>query len=542
MRDSQVDELRDAASDADVSQSAALMSILVVISRITGFLRTWAQAYGMGTTIVASAFTVANNLPNQLYELVMGGMLVTAFLPVYISAKKHAGKDGAIAYASNLLSLVTIAMLLLSVISFVFAGQIVWTQAFNASSDFDFDLSVYFLRFFAIEVVLYALSSVISSVLNAERDYFWSTAAPIANNVVTTASFFGYSLFATSNSTLAILCLAIGNPLGVLVQVLCQLPSLKRCGVKLSLRVDIHDPLIKETIALGIPTLIVTLVSFATTSVQSSCSLSVNPNGAAITYYARMWYILPYSVFAIPITTAMFTELSTYIAHGDTNSFIAGVRSGCSRILFLLVPFAMYLIAFSPCLARLLGGSRMDSESIDQLAAYLAWLSISLPAYGVCTYLQKACSALRRMKLFTVAEIVAGAVQILFCLAFTPVWGFNVVGFSSTLFFVAIDIVIFAFLRRELGPLGLISLAKSLVRSTFFGGIGACLGAAILWILQASVAPLSDGGLIRALLYVIFGGLVALIATFGTACLFHIDESSFVGDLLVKFKRRVALR
>ena len=542
MRDSQVDELRDAVSDADVSQSAALMSILVVISRITGFLRTWAQAYGMGTTIVASAFTVANNLPNQLYELVMGGMLVTAFLPVYISAKKHAGKDGAIAYASNLLSLVTIAMLLLSVISFVFAGQIVWTQAFNASSDFDFDLSVYFLRFFAIEVVLYALSSVISSVLNAERDYFWSTAAPIANNVVTTASFFGYSLFAPSNSTLAILCLAIGNPLGVLVQVLCQLPSLRRCGVKLSLRVDIHDPLIKETIALGIPTLIVTFISFATTSVQSSCSLSVNPNGAAITYYARMWYILPYSVFAIPITTAMFTELSTYIAHGDTNSFIVGVRSGCSRILFLLVPFAMYLIVFSPCLARLLGGSRMDSESIDQLAAYLAWLSISLPAYGVCTYLQKACSALRRMKLFTVAEIVAGAVQILFCLAFTPVWGFNVVGFSSTLFFVAIDIVIFAFLRRELGPLGLISLAKSLVRSTFFGGIGACLGAAILWILQASVAPLSDGGLIRALLYVIFGGLVALISTFGTACLFHIDESSFVGDLLVKFKRRVALR
>lgn len=528
----------DAPTDADVNRSAALMSVLVIVSRITGFLRTWAQAYGMGTTIVASAFTVANNLPNQLYELVMGGMLVTAFLPVYVSAKKRAGKEGATAYASNLLSLVTIAMLILTVISFIFAGQIIWTQAFNASADFDFDLAEYFFRFFAIEIVLYALSSVISSVLNAERDYFWSTAAPIVNNVVTTASFFGYAMFAPSNPQLAILCLAIGNPLGVLVQVLCQLPSLKRVGVRLRLRVDVHDPCIRETIALGIPTLIVTCVSFATTSVQSSCSLSVNPNGAAITYYARMWYVLPYSVFAIPITTAMFTELSTYVANNDMASFKRGVGRGTGKILFLLVPFALYLIVFSPCLARLLGGSRMDAASLDQLAGYLAWLSVSLPAYGVCTYLQKACSSLRRMKLFTVAECVAGAVQIAFCLVLTPYFGFNVVGFSSTIFFVAIDLVIFAFLRRELGALGLRSLLVSAVRALALGAAGTVVGGAILWALTTFVAPLQGAGLVRALIYTVAGGVPALLVTFGTAALLGLDEASAVTQILNRLLHR----
>lgn len=534
------DDASTTASDSDVNRSAALMSVLVIVSRITGFLRTWAQAYGMGTTVIASAFTVANNLPNQLYELVMGGMLVTAFLPVYVSAKKRAGKKGAIAYASNLLSLVTILMLALSIISFVFAGQIVWTQSFNASADFDFDLSTYFLRFFSIEVVLYALSSVISSVLNAERDYFWSTAAPIVNNIVTTASFFGYALFAPTNPQLAILCLAIGNPLGVLVQVLCQLPSLKHCGVKLRLRVDLRDPCIRETIALGVPTLIVTLVSFATTSVQSSCSLSVNPNGAAITYYARMWYVLPYSIFAIPITTAMFTELSTYVANNQMPAFVQGLRRGSGKILFILIPFALYLIVFSPCLARLLGGSRMDAESLNQLADYLAWLSVSLPAYGVCTYLQKACSALRRMKLFTVAECIAGAVQIAICLAFTPVWGFNVVGFSSTFFFVAIDLVIFAFLRRELGPIGFSGIVTSGGRALILGGLGSAVGAAVLWALQSFVAPLAGGGLVRALVYTVAGGLPAVLVTFGIAVALHLDEASFVGDLLARLKRRAA--
>ena len=48
----------DEASAEDVGKSAALMSGLVIVSRITGFFRTWAQAFGMGTTITASAFTI----------------------------------------------------------------------------------------------------------------------------------------------------------------------------------------------------------------------------------------------------------------------------------------------------------------------------------------------------------------------------------------------------------------------------------------------------------------------------------------------------
>ncbi len=182
----------------------------------------------------------------------------------------------------------------------------------------------------------------------------------------------------------------------------------------------------------------------------------------------------------------------------------------------------------------------MDTESLEQLASYLAWLSISLPAYGVCTYLQKACSALRRMKLFTVAEIIAGAVQIVFCLAFTPLWGFNVVGFSSTLFFVSIDVVILAFLRRELGPIGLKALVASCARSVALGVLGASVGAAILLALQAFVAPLAGGGIVRALIYTVAGGVPSLLATFGIACMLHLDEAAFIDDLLAKFKRRAA--
>lgn len=532
------DAERVAGTDESVGRSAAMMSALVVVSRVTGFMRTWAQALGLGATMTASAFTVANNLPNQLYELVMGGMLVTAFLPVYVSAKRRAGREGASAYASNLLSVVVLLMGALAILSFVFANEVIWTQSFSASEEFDAGLAVYFFRFFAISIVLYALSSIVSGVLNAERDYFWSTAAPIVNNVVTTASFLAYGVLADGDPQRALLVLAIGSPLGVLSQVLVQVPALLRHGVRPRLMIDLSDPCLRETVSIGAPTLIVTLVSFATTSIQTNCALSVTASGASIAYYARMWYMLPYSVFSIPITTAMFTELSTYAAGDDRDAFVRGLSYGAGQILFTLVPFALYLVVFSPCLSRLLGGGNMDEGSVEALASYIAWLSVSLPGYGLATYLQKVCSSLRKMGIFAIAECVAGAVQIALCLWLTPVFGLNFVGFSSTFFFVSIDAAILVLLRRHLGGIGLARMAAALGRSLVLGAAGALVGGAILLVLQEIVGQLG-AGMAQALLYSVCAGVPALVVTFGLAALLRVPEASFIAGAIGRIVRRL---
>ena len=206
----------------------------------------------------------------------------------------------------------------------------------------------------------------------------------MANNIIITASFFLYGFLVDRGmQDIAILTLAIGSPWGVL-SVAVRLPALRRHGVRLRFRIDLHDPCIRETLTIGIPTLIVTLVSFATTSVQSSCSLSVNPNGASITYYARIWYMLPYSVFAIPITTAMFTELSSFVASGNMKAYVKGIRDGSGKILFLLIPFAMYLMVFAPCLAGMLSSSRMTGQSVP--ACQLSRVAFHLAARLRCVH------------------------------------------------------------------------------------------------------------------------------------------------------------
>lgn len=523
--------------EQQLGKSAALISVLVIISRITGFIRTWAQAYALGATVIASCYSVANNLPNQLYELVIGGMLVTAFLPVYLSVKKKSGIHQASEYASNLTSLVVILMTAVTVIGFIFAGQVVYTQSFSARSDFDTALAVYFFKFFVIEVLLYALSSIFSGILNAERDYFWSSAAPIFNNFVTIASFLAYAFLVNSYPVAALIILALGNPLGVLIQVVLQIPSLIKQGIRLRFHVDLKDPALKDTLSIGIPSLVVMVGSFVTVSVQTSSALSVCAEGASIAFYARLWYTLPYAILAVPITTAMFTELSYDIAKHDMKSYCAGIQTGTQKILFLMIPFSLFLIMYALPLVHLMAAGKFNPQQLQDTALYLAGLAVSLPAYGVCMYLQKICSSLRTMKYYAFSALVASLIQVAFCIYLTPLFGLCMVALSSSVMFVVVDILTFIMLFARLHELSLLSFVLSCFRAFICGLAGAVVGGFIFW-LSGHGALLYDSSLTVSLASVlgmlILSGVPALVVTFGFAWVFHMPEIDFIRSLVHK--------
>ena len=255
-----------------------LISVCVIFSRITGFFRTWAMAFALGSTFLASSYQVANNLPNSLYELVVGGMLVTAFLPVYVSVKKKLGQEGANGYASNLLSLTILFLGIVSVLCMVFSAQLIYTQSFMSDQE-QMSTAVFFFRFFAIQIVFYGVGAIVSGLLNASRDYFWSSIAPAFNNVIVIVTFLAYAFIAPTNPTLALYIIAIGNPAGVFLQMAMQIPALKRNGIRIRWHIDWHDPALRETLQIGVPAIIVMATSFAITSVQTSVAYRVAENG-----------------------------------------------------------------------------------------------------------------------------------------------------------------------------------------------------------------------------------------------------------------------
>ncbi len=519
-----------------VGRSASLMSVLVLISRLTGFMRTWAQAYAIGVTVLASCYSVANNLPNSLYELVVAGMLTTAFLPVYMSIKEKSGRDAAVDYASNLTSIVLILMGAVTVLGFIFAAQLVWTQSFTASSEFDYDLTTWFFRFFVIEVMLYPLSSIFSGILNAERDYFWSSIAPIFNNVITTASFFAYAALADTNPQLALVILAIGNPLGVAMQVILQLPGLRKKGIKLRWRVDFHDPSMRETVRIAIPSFVVMIMSVVSNSFKSTAALSVTAVGASVSYYARLWYTLPYAILTVPITTAMFTELSDSWGKGDMREFKAGISSGMRQILYFMAPFMLYLMVFSIPLVSFLAAGGFSTEEIQMTAMYLAVEATSLPVYAISMYLQKVTSAMRQMKLYAIATAVGATIQVVLLMTLTPYLGLYFVPFTTTIFYVIFDVVLFVNLRKHLGQLGLRSVAATALKSLVIGVAGAAVGMGILTACNTFLGSCM-GSTLRSFIYICLGGIPSLIVTYGLSFVLHMPETRQLKSVVSRFTR-----
>lgn len=527
------------AAERRADTSSSLVSVLVIISRITGFLRISAQAWAVGLTMLASAYTLADQMPNVMYELVIGGMLVTSFLPVYVRVRERAGREGSARYASNLLSFVFIAMLVLTVVCFVFAAPIIWTQSAGASETFDFELSVWFFRWFSVEIILYALSSIFSGVLNAERDYLWSNLAPIFNNLIIIGSFVLYGAVTRAgimDEQQAILILAIGNPLGVLFQALIQIPALRKHGVRLRPSINLHDPALRETLSIGLPTLIVTLVAYPTTAVMSSSLLQVNAAGAAISYYSRVWYVLPFSIFAIPISITMFTELSVHHAKGEREAFVTGFAHGAAKTLFTLIPFSLYFLVFSSPLIAVIASNSFTPEEIALTAGYLAVLGLNLPFFGLSSFIQKACSAMLSMKFYALATCVAAVIQIVICVALTPIFGMYLVPASSVVYYGIIDAVTLIRLRMSLGRLGLRSVAVSCLRALAFGAAGALVGWGILQGLTWVLGPAES--VFRAAIYLVPSGLAALAVTFGVSSALGLSDAPFFDSLFAKIFRR----
>ena len=525
------DDVDDMGSSdySTVGRSAGLMTVLTIVSRVTGFIRTWAMAAAIGMSLLSSSYQVANNLPNMLYELVMGGMLVTAFLPVYMGVRREQGREASNEYVGNLLGILLLLLGGISVLGTVFAPGFIWTQSFLSGDGGSMDTAAFMFRFFAIQILFYGLGSVFSGVLNAHRDYFWSTFAPVLNNVIVIASFMGFDpVSAQFGEHAGVILISLGTTLGVFVQMACQIPALGKHGVHPHIHIDFKDPALRQTITLGIPTLLATVCMFVSTSITNAAALVVQPEtGPSVIAYARLWYTLPYALIAASLSTALYTELSHDAQEKDYDSVRTGISRGVAQMLFFLIPFAMYLIVFARPLNMIYCAGKFDESGVALVSEFLIYLALSLPLYGVVVLMQKSFSALLDMKPYSRYCLYSAIGQAGSVLLFGVVLGY---GMPAIALSYVVDYVVLVgcslwWLRRRLHGLQVKSILHGGFFGLLFGGLGAAAGAGVMWALEHFVGALGSSILIT-LGYVCVAGVVSLAVTFGLAFVFKMPEVS----------------
>lgn len=503
------------------------MSAWTLVSRITGFARTWAMAYALGVTAIADSYDIANNLPNMLFELLAGGVLSSVFIPLYMERMQEHGEHDAWQFASYVLNIVLLILGTVALVATVWPAPFVRSQTLTVSPE-RAQLAIWFFRFFAIQIVFYGMGLVFTGVLNSYRHFLTPTVGPIFNNLIVTLTLLGFYVpLRHSNPHLALTALAVGTTLGVVSMALVQLPALLKHRVRYTPRIDWHHPGLRKVGAKMVPTVLYVLTNLVTVSFRTNFAVATGEGGQAALRYAWQFQQLPYGVLAVALATAIFPELSERANAKDMRGFVAMFAQGLRSTAVLIMPFAALLVVLSRPVITLYRAGRFTAEDVPLVASVLAWWALGLFFYAASLYLLRTFYALQDAKTPMYTNAVTSVLQVALYAVLTAgigQWaGLGIAGIpiADDAFVVCHLILLFVILRRRVGPLEGRSIALTLAKTTVASGGGALVAWAALQ-LTRGLAGVRAGFLLQLAV----AGLLGLAASYGLMAVLRVGELS----------------
>ncbi len=537
--DTRKDTQQDAAADnaqekletrKAVAKSTAVMSLCTLVSRATGFVRTWAMAFALGNTVMAAGFSLANNLPNMIYELVAGGVLSTAFLPIYLQQRNQRGTKASSDYASNLLSIAMVFLGLIALLASIFAPQVIVTQSlFSSASDETVSAAVWFFRFLAFEIVFYGASAVFSGILNAEREFFWPAISSVFMNIIAIIGFFAYPFISDVDLQAGTTWLGVTMLLSIAVMAFVQIPALLKTGIRFRFIIDFNGEGFKDTIKLALPAIACTAINLVSLSIMNSCALHVASNGPSSISYAWMWYQFPYGVLGVALSTAMFTEMSDAVSRKDRARFREHMLAGLSTTLMLIIPMAAMLFSCAYELIGLYSAGRFGADDIAPIATLLMGWAVNLPIYAAYMFVYRVFSALKDMKTVAICNAVLTCFQVCFYVVFTGVvplggfTGFGLIGIAlgDICFYTLMLLTLLTVLQRRMSSLSVHGIVPSVAKVSLASLVG---GAAAFVLSRALDGLLATGTAVGSLVALCITGVVGLSIIWVGCRLLHVDE------------------
>jgi len=229
------------------------------LSRVTGLLRVVALTYVLGQTALTDAYSLANETPNIVYELLLGGVLSATLVPLFATFDEDDDER-----ATNVvLSVSVVLMLALTVIAVVAAPLIFRVYAIHVGPDVDPDVfrtvGTTLARIFLIQILFYGLVGLANAFLNSRRRFFAAAWSPILPNVIIIATLLSLPNAGSaewvlddvlSNDRLKY-TLGLGATLGIASMALVLVPAMFNTGFKFRPVFEFRHPAVGRLLRLS---------------------------------------------------------------------------------------------------------------------------------------------------------------------------------------------------------------------------------------------------------------------------------------------------
>ena len=312
---------------ADIVKKGSIITIITLISRPIGFIREAVQAYLFGATELVGAFVVASIFPELIQTLFVTGATSAFLIPVCSRYVDDAEEFSRI--YGTFINLAIIILGFISLILFFCSPYIMSITGFKPETQKI--ASMLFIIMIPV-IVLHAILSVQKAFLNVKYHF----AAPEMSGILWNIIFILSAL--TLKNRIGIYSLAVGMSVGSLAQVLMQIPWLRRHGIRYRFSLSLKHPSVKEARKLFTGALIATSVVPINSVVDKLIGSYLPPGQVASLAYAFRIFILPFSLFAVPVYTVLFPTISRLYHQKDWDGIRSHIDSSMVLIFVALVP------------------------------------------------------------------------------------------------------------------------------------------------------------------------------------------------------------
>jgi putative peptidoglycan lipid II flippase len=461
-------------------RAAGVMTIGTALSRITGLVRLSAMTAALGVTAgkLADTYNLANTTPNIVYELFLGGILTSVFVPVLIDARERKRGDESALVTVSLLALAVIAILaavgaplIMRIYTFRIADPVLRAQ--------QLELATFLLRWFAPQIFFYGLSAIAEALLNVRGRFAPPKFAPVLNNLVVAGTLLVFAQIVSRPTleldTAARTLLGAGTTAGVVLQAIVLLPFLR--GERLRPRFDLRDPAVQSARRLSV--FVIGYVAVNQIGLWVVLALANGVRGGVTAWQvAFIFFQLPHGLFAVSLHSALFPDLARAAGTGDWGIFRQRLQTALRGVMFMIAPAAIgYAVLAHPITRLIVAHGIAEARDAAAVANVLRVLVAGLVFFSISAMFVRAFYALQDTR--TPTMLNAGSVVVQIALSFplfawVGVRGLALAHASSYAVGVVLQAIVLG--RRVPGGLQLRELVTPLVRiAAAAAGMGACV-------------------------------------------------------------------
>jgi putative peptidoglycan lipid II flippase len=529
-----------------IGGAAVLIGGLTVAARVVGLVRQLVFAHTVQAFCLGTAYTTANQVPNVVYDIVLGGALTSIMVPVLAGPAEKTADPAARAEVSRTSSALlcwTVLILVpvsvaLAALSGPVAGLLIPARVPGCSHATLVETATRMLVVFAPQILLYGLAVVLFGILQAHRRFTAPAVAPVLSSIVVIAAYLVFVPLGedhvrqlTGLPAAAELTLSVGTTAGVAALVVTALGPVWRLHLRVRPALRFPPGVARRAVALAAAGLAALTAQDISVLVVTRLANGQGGSGAVVLYgYGWQIFTAAYAVLAIPIAISAFPVLSARRGPEFDGTEFNSTAAGSARAVLLASGAGAALLAGAAVpVARVFASA---AGQVTPLAVALAAFAPGLLGYGLAACQTRVLLADGRNR--TAAVIMSAgwllviAADVAAVLLVPARWVVPVLAGGNTVGLTVAGLAGLIAVRRYRGPAAVAGTARAGLAALAGAAAGALSAGAV-----SAVVPLSG-----ALPNVALAAAAALVAVAGFAAVAFLIDRDDLGAVAARLYRR----